>query len=308
MFTLCDVWKSHDLIVGIKATDCATIVLTADGSLWGFGSLRTATGDNFKLNPMNCLIKNVVSFACCSNEIVAVKQDGSVVIYSVSSSKDGWICTTSHRFEYDAVKCFAGGNSMFIILKDTSVYARGANSCNQLQIGVKDIFADTWTISAISKHKGIKQMAFGSSHVVLLDSCNFAFGFGNNQDGQLDLFSRGPMKNVQKVQCGDSFTMILLKDGSVLFSGVCDFLDESDDWLENHFLDIKYGIVANGTKEYDGELFFTGNSVQLSCLKISNIYACGSSVFLKYKDGERGLPEATIRETKLASALNKVLG
>ena len=140
----------------------------------------------------------------CANALVCVMWDGSLLVYKVSdNSAIGFAIETYTPSRSKIVRAFSGGkDTIILLLEDGSILARGDNRDGQLSaIGGEKVVE--WTAAfAVHQSNNIKMIVFGSMHIVVLDKDGSAYGYGENSEGQLDIFKHSsPLTNVQKVQC-----------------------------------------------------------------------------------------------------------
>jgi alpha-tubulin suppressor-like RCC1 family protein len=165
-------------------------------------SIKTPRGEHIRIRADQPLVKNVLSFSTCSDTLICTMTDGSVLLYSVVDSD---VPFTTERYipESKVLKTFSGGADMILVLlADGSIMVRGSNMYNQLQVATAEKYIETWT-RGFEQYSSLelKQVEFGSQHIVCLDSNGEANGYGCNEDMQLKIFKRKPLAKVQKIQC-----------------------------------------------------------------------------------------------------------
>jgi len=215
-----------------------TAVILKDSSVKIFGQsnyCQLGLGDSTNRNSptaISWLETNVAHFACGTTFSVVVKKDGSA--YGIGSNwagqlgypaSNGKFCSgaTITAAGNDAAKATAGSSHTLILLKDGSAKAMGNNAQGQLGIGSTTNTHVLTTISSLGTN--VEQLAAGDFSSVALLKDGSIKSFGYNAKGQLglgDTTQRNSPTAVTslgtkgaQIACGESFTLALLKDGSV---------------------------------------------------------------------------------------------
>lgn len=122
----------------------------------------------------------------------------------------------------------SGGGCVLALLSNGTVRAWGSNSNGQLGDGTK---TDRSTPAPVPGLTGVVAVAAGSAHSLALLSDGRLFAWGRNTQGQLGLGSSATdrtspvlvpnfgLSRVKAVAAGDSHTLVLLSDGTVLACG-----------------------------------------------------------------------------------------
>ena len=236
-----------------------TIVLMEDGSVYGAGDNEDGelgTGDdNDKIifTPMtigdgSTLVTNVKAISCGKYHSIVLMNDGSV--YGTGENYDGQLGTGDDNnnkttltrmtisdgegsIPVTNVKAIASGNGYTIVLmEDGSVYGTGDNYDGQLGTGDTNS-QSTLTRMTISDGEGsipvtgVKAIASGDSHTIVLMNNGTLYGTGDNYYGQLGIGESGnsqtiltPMinetgKTPVAISCGNNHTIVLMSDGTV---------------------------------------------------------------------------------------------
>ncbi|MFY7728675.1 MAG: RCC1-like domain-containing protein, partial [Flavobacterium sp.] len=293
-----------------------TIVLMTDGTIYGTGN--NGSGQLGVLSMLNNLPtlptgKTPSRIACGGSHTIVLMTDGT--IYGTGSNGSGQLgdeTTTSKSIltlminttgkTPSQIAC--GDNHTIVLMTDGTIYGTGNNNSGQLGDGTTTN-KNTLTLMYNFTGKTPSQIACGSSHTIVLMTDGTIYGTGNNFAGQLGngtntslyiltLMTNSTGKTPSRIACGNSFTIVLMTDGTIYGTG------NNDD-----------GQLGDGTTARRTILTFMFNSTG----KTPSQIACGSSHTIVlmtdgtiYGTGNNGLGQlgdgTTARRTILTEMTN----
>jgi len=190
------------------------IVLTSDGSVWGWGIYKDDDGfigfdpsvkdrDNKVFHPMlvPSLPKNIVAVASSANVSLALTETGRVWEWGCTGQRvqrrSGRL--REHTLDYNqqqlnphqlifpaaVEEIYAGGDHHFAIDCNRQVYAWGINGWGQLGIGKKESKCQEKPKKVFALGKNVIQLACGATHSLALTSEGHVFSWGRGSYGQL---------------------------------------------------------------------------------------------------------------------------
>ena len=216
-----------------------SLILKNDGTVWGCGyNSYGQLGDNTTTNNRKTLVQmtnatDVKAIACGNNHSLILKNDGTV--WGCGMNNYGQLgngTTTDNNITLvqmtnaTDVKTIACGDIYSLILKnDGTVWSCGYNNKGQLGTGDTNNVTSLTQIPNVTDVKGV---ACGNNNSLILKNDGTVWGCGSNYYGQLGDGTTTPnqttlvqMKNatdVKAIACGNSHSLILKNNGTVLWS------------------------------------------------------------------------------------------
>jgi alpha-tubulin suppressor-like RCC1 family protein len=183
-------------VAQIAAGDTHTLVVTRDGTLWGFGSNGWGylgdTSTTARSLPVRAAGATGIKDAAAGYQhSLAVGLDGRVYSFGTNTSgQQGDGATTGYRTVpwpvpavTNAVAVAAGQNHSLALTNAGQVYAWGANGSGQLGLGYTSTTSPTPTL--IPGLTGITGIAAGESHSLAWTATGELYAWGNNGNGRL---------------------------------------------------------------------------------------------------------------------------
>ena len=224
------------LASGVQAValgDYHTMILKADGSLWGTGyNFNGQLGDGtttYKSTPVQILASGVQAVAAGPDRTMILKTDGS--LWGTGANGYGQLgdgTTTDRRtpvqiFASGVRAIAAGGNHTMILKTDGSLWGAGYNVLGQLGDGTTTNRSTPVQILA----SGVQAVALGDYHTMILKADGSLWATGSSSLGQ---FGDGTTSSrstpvqilasgVQAVAARSSFSLIVKTDGSLWGTG-----------------------------------------------------------------------------------------
>ncbi|KAI8824049.1 regulator of chromosome condensation 1/beta-lactamase-inhibitor protein II [Fimicolochytrium jonesii] len=208
------------VIVQVACGDSISVALTNHGDVYCWGTFRGATGifgfyPGIEIQPrpfkMNTLRK-IVSIGAGNNHVACVDNNG--MMYSWGNGEQGQLghrimerhsrgsqllpraisfypselaesgARASKKFE----RVYCGGYSSFFVHETNAVFGYGLNNYGQLGIGARtDPIALPQRVQGYDEASGLRMMAVGEHHSLLLDGTGTVYAFGRGDSGQLGL-------------------------------------------------------------------------------------------------------------------------
>ena len=247
-------------IVRISLGTGHSIIMKRVGSVWAtggnsYGELGTGSKTNFIVNFVEVVSGAADVIAAGGRHSIVLKQDGSV--WATGRNMFGQLGSGSNTAARErfvkvipsGVKAIAAGSKHSLVVReDDSVWAAGCNMYGQLGDGSKvdrNIF-----VQALIFPYGVKAVAAGEYHSLLLGQDGSVWATGANSYGQLGIASKQstseptaddesidddetrdstssfvqvPFVDAKAVAAGSFHSMVLKKDGSVWAAGANDF-------------------------------------------------------------------------------------
>lgn len=207
-------------VVMVSAGDSHTMALSDQGTVYGWGTYRDASGqvglqaDGVKHKPTVILtLQNnpIIKIASGNDHTVALTKDGNIFTWGCAEQGQlGRIkgCFTSRggrrglqyilnpkqvrdkkRLTFKDIFC--GSYSTFAVSQDGAVYAWGLNNYGQLGTGdLETLYAPTKVealTSLISDNNKCVSIASGQHHTIVLDSSGKVYAMGRAEYGRLGL-------------------------------------------------------------------------------------------------------------------------
>ena len=217
---------SHNTIYGSGSNNSSQL---GDGTTTNRSTLTLMT---------NSTGKTPQSISCGSSHTMVLMSDGS--IYGCGSNSSGQLgdgtnttrstltlLTNSTGKTPVSISC--GFSHTIVLMSDGSVYGCGGNLFRQLgdETGIP---RKTLTLMTNSTGKTPVSIACGNSHTIVLMSDGSVYGCGYNNNSQLGdgttttrstltLMTNSTGKTPVSISCGNTYTMVLMSDGSVYGCG-----------------------------------------------------------------------------------------
>ena len=212
-----------------------SLFLKQDGSVWASGENEDGRlGDGTtsdKSNPVP-IMKNVAAISAGFGHSLFLKKDGSA--WATGRNDEGQLGdgTTTNRIRpvqvmTDVAAISAGGNHSLFLKKDGTVWASGENEDGRLGDGTR--MNQRKPVPVLTK---VAAISAGDLHSLFLKNDGSVWGTGSNRFGELGdaLWNLYPadrqvispvqiMAGVSSVSAGDSYSLFLMRDGSVQASG-----------------------------------------------------------------------------------------
>ncbi len=299
--------KSVEVEEGIKAITGGldhTIILKNNGTVWATGYNAggqlglgdTADRDTF----IQVAITDVKAIAAGNLHTIILKEDGTV--WMAGDNWDGPLgledfgVNTFTEVDITGVDAIAAGDLHSIILKeDGTVWVAGSNEVGQLGLGdttKRTTFTQVLDIS-LNPITGVKAVAGGGSHSIILKEDGTVWVAGSNEDGQLGLgdttnkniFTEVDITGVDAIAAGYLHSIILKEDGTVWVAGSNEDgqLGLGDTTNRNIFTEVDttgVGAIAGG------------GSHSIILKEDGTVWVAGSN-----EDGQLGLGDTTNRNT-----------
>jgi alpha-tubulin suppressor-like RCC1 family protein len=235
-------------IVAIATGSNHVLALVSDGTVWAWGHNRSGQlgsgNQNDQLQPVHVAgLTNVRALATGDAFSMALRDDGSVVAWGNNHSGqlgdgnapiDHTSPGTVHGLpKGSGVIAIAAGMSQALVLKrDGSVWAWGNGTSGELGDGANDKRSAPTQVIGLGPGSGVVAIASGGSHALALKNDGSVVAWGNNKSGQLGngrmptdssrpvpVKGLGPGSGVIAIAAGESFSVALKKDGTVLAWG-----------------------------------------------------------------------------------------
>ena len=240
-------------VTDVKAISCGgyyTIVLKLNGTVYGTGDYN----NTYTLTPITSVPvgKTPDAISCGDSHTIVLMTDGTV--FGTGANYDGQLgngdfdnnTTTLTQMKIGnanitnvkAISC--GGYYTMVLINDISgtVYGTGDNYDGQLGTGSTSGSQTTLTlITSIPEEKTPLAISCGKYHSIVLMNDGSVYGTGENYNGELGTgdddnnkttltrmtISDGegsiPVTNVKAIASGNSYTIVLMEDGSVYGTG-----------------------------------------------------------------------------------------
>ncbi|KDN70737.1 hypothetical protein CSUB01_09287 [Colletotrichum sublineola] len=201
-------------VVQIAATNSACFALTAEGTVYGWGSFAGGEGNFGFLHekppksteqlPVRIPgLENIMELAGGANHVLALTNDGNVFAWGSGEQNElGRRVLERRRFETlipqrvglprnKTAKIFAGSHHSFAIDADGKVWAFGLNNFGQCGIPTREITGFTTIISptivkSLSGYK-IRHIACGLHHSIACTKSGHVLVWGRCDDGQMGI-------------------------------------------------------------------------------------------------------------------------
>ncbi|TPX61935.1 hypothetical protein PhCBS80983_g00854 [Powellomyces hirtus] len=169
-------------------------------------------------------VEKIISIACGNNHVVCTSSDGKIYTWGdgeqgqlghkvlsarnryaslvprgitfypkalgvqrTTNAEDG--TTTLRRPKRTFDRVFCGGYCTFLVHKSQAVFAYGLNQFGQLGLGFnsEEFVHEPQRVEGFNEESGLRCIAGGEHHTLLVDGTGTAYAFGRGQDGQLGL-------------------------------------------------------------------------------------------------------------------------
>jgi len=231
-------------VVAVSAGYSTTMILKADGSLWGTGNNYSGqlgngvsgTGTNVP-TPIEIITSGVASVSTSNGHTMILKKDGSLWATGYNGSGELGNGTTTNVstpveiFTSGVIAVSSGGDGTggytMILKSDGSLWATGENASGQLGIGnYTNVSTPVRVFSS-----GVQSVSAGGEHTMILKTDGSLWATGYNGFGALgtgdtntvcspvEILTSGVVAVAASRHIQQGFTMILKTDGSLWATG-----------------------------------------------------------------------------------------
>ena len=189
-------------IVMVSGGDSHTFILGRDGTVWATGSNSSGqlgTGDSNNRNVFTKVASGVKMIAAGANHSLILKEDGTV--WGTGINNEGQLGTGDNidknlftKVASNVKIIAAGANHSLILKEDGTVWATGYNFYGQLGTGESGADTDRNLFTKVAS--GVKMIAVGGNHSLVLKEDGIVLVTGSNSYGQLGNGSTGGSINV----------------------------------------------------------------------------------------------------------------
>ncbi|MBU0674446.1 MAG: hypothetical protein KJ950_07375 [Proteobacteria bacterium] len=283
----------------ISAGNYHNLVLSNDGTVWGWGSNSygqldiTPTGNDPVILPRQLNITRAKAIAAGQNDTAIVRADGTL-----------WTCGTNERNQLghhldggsqsaldqanltgNVVMTSAGGYHIMALLDDGTVWGFGKNSAGQLGNGGSDSKSYA-AVQAAGSLSGVTvtAIAAGQDHSLALDSTGLVHTWGLNNSGQLGdgnkptnnlvPFQLAPttLASITAIEAGGNYSLALQNDGTSWAWG-----DNSVSQLGTTAGDKSVPVGISGLGSGSGVLHLSGGSYHTLAQVGNSVYSWGDN-------------------------------
>uniref|UniRef100_A0A2C9JNN1 non-specific serine/threonine protein kinase n=1 Tax=Biomphalaria glabrata TaxID=6526 RepID=A0A2C9JNN1_BIOGL len=317
----------------VFGSDNGLVLTSGDGSAGCLGHGDWSSTLKPKLIE-SLLTVDVKAIACGPKHVVVIGQNGSVLSWGEGSSGQLGLGTTDsqcspsaiHLMEhvvFDDVQC--GVDGTMLISDVGGVFACGNNENNKLGLNnrqgflmaMKNIFTKTEVdgtkvpvlVRALTRHK-VLSVSMGRYHTAVIVEPGHVITFGKNSEGQLGTLNvkvsntlvevkalKG--KVVNRVQCGDHYTVASTKDHELFYWG------------------LRYNCSSEDTTSHSScneSSSCLNNALQRECMKVEQVTSQLSSSNGSQADGKEdnkrrlvsGIASRETNENSLNNSLNEI--
>ncbi|AYV81559.1 MAG: chromosome condensation regulator [Harvfovirus sp.] len=254
-------------IIDISCGNGFSFIMLDDGTTMSSGNNyvgQLGLGDNLGRTTF-CVVKSVpkriIKVICAMYHTIIRLTDGTLMSSGANSIGQLGLGDLKNRAVFEKIKLIKKNivdiisyhESTIIRLTDGTLMGCGNNSRGQLGVGNNPFYNSFCEIKGVPKN--IAEVVSGYYHTIVRLTDGTLMSCGTNLHGELGLGDntcrnffeeiKGVPKNVVKVTCGSSHTVILLSDGTLMASGYNDYgqLGVGDHSSRNIFSVMK--ITAN---------------------------------------------------------------
>lgn len=298
-------------VVAIAAGYTNTFALKDDGTVWSwgagwYGQLGDGTSE-YRLSPVQVTgIDSVISISAYYYHVLALKSDGTVWAWGSNWNGELGDGTWQNRFSpvqvagLSGITAIAAGTNHSVALKsDGTLWVWGYNGYGQFGNG-------TWNSSATpvqtSILTGITDIAAGGNHTLALRNDGTVLAWGLNEYGQLgngtsNWSNPNPaavegLTEITSLGCGDSYSLAVKNDGTVLSWGYNGYGQIGSGCTENRNIPGPAKDIVPPEKPTGLKAVSTDTSAKLTWNASSDIV--GVTGYEVYRDGTK---IATVTET-----------
>ena len=195
-------------VIDVAAGYNYTLVLKSDGTVWGTGyngngelgdgtTTNSNTFHKVKLNEDGEYLENIIAITAESNTSHALKADGSVYSWGTNGNGQFGINTTGSssypvkmQKVSNIIQIDAGANHVMMLDADGSVWGVGHNGYGQYGINTTSTMylpQKMLTADGTEILYGVKEIATGNEHTIILKEDGTVWGTGFNNYGQLGI-------------------------------------------------------------------------------------------------------------------------
>jgi alpha-tubulin suppressor-like RCC1 family protein len=300
-------------ITKIRDSAANTTILLDDGSLWQSGNHYGVNGGSstefvqVDSLPSDRFVRDLL--LSTDNTIYGVILDNGL-LYVTGSNKYGqlgvgnsvdqpsYVRVGSLPVDRQVIKVISTTtNNTFVLLDDGTLWATGTNGNGQLGLGNTAQRTSLTKVTSIP-NTNIKQIRYENTNTFILLDDNTLWSTGHNAYGQLGLgdntdkalftqVTNLPSGNIKEVVCGNTYSFILLEDGSLWGTGqnYSGQLGLGDNTNRNTFTKVTTLPVDRKVKEIS-----IGENTIFVLLDDGSIWGCGANT-----QGQLGLGHTDIQ-------------